>query len=163
MYAVISNADWLENNKHLREPYSPSVPIEVAWRQINYAVVYANAGSTPYSSNQVTDTAYQLVFNMGIFVADCRELNQRASDNKALPHLKVFPRPFTRSGTSCCKTIPALPTAPRTMSPHTQMTGTYNKRRWIPSLTWQQPRPVITPPLPNSRSWWKGSRKSSSP
>ena len=27
---------------------------------------------------------------MGIFVADCRELNQKASDNKTLPDLKVF-------------------------------------------------------------------------
>ena len=52
--------------------------------------MYADAGSTPYSSNQVTDNAYQLVFNMGIFVADCRELNQKASDNKTLPDLKVF-------------------------------------------------------------------------
>ena len=36
------------------------------------------------------DNAYQLVFNTGIFAADCREWNQRASDNKTLPHLKVF-------------------------------------------------------------------------
>ena len=31
MYAVIYNADWLENDKRFRELYSPSVPIEVAW------------------------------------------------------------------------------------------------------------------------------------
>ena len=30
------------------------------------------------------------MFNTGIFAADCREWNQRASDNKTLPHLKVF-------------------------------------------------------------------------
>ena len=37
-YAVISNADWLDNDKRFRKPYSPSVPIEVAWRKIDYAV-----------------------------------------------------------------------------------------------------------------------------
>ena len=46
-YAVISNADWLENNNRFRNPYSPSVLIEVAWRQIHDTVVYDNAGSTP--------------------------------------------------------------------------------------------------------------------
>ena len=32
-YAVISNASCLENNKRFRKPYSPSIPIKVAWRQ----------------------------------------------------------------------------------------------------------------------------------
>ena len=89
-YDVISNADWLKNDKRFREPYSPSVPIEVAWRQIDDAVAYADAGSTPYSSKQVTDNAYQLIFNTGIFAADCREWNQRTADNKTLPDLKIF-------------------------------------------------------------------------
>ena len=47
-YAVISNADWLANDKRFRKPYSPTVPIEVAWRQIDDAVAYADAGSMPY-------------------------------------------------------------------------------------------------------------------
>ena len=52
--------------------------------------MYANAGSTPYSSKQVADSAYQLMFNTGIFAADCKEWYKRASDDKTLPHLKVF-------------------------------------------------------------------------
>ena len=82
MYAVISNADWLDNNKRFREPYSPSVPIEVAWQQIDDAVAYANAGSTPYSSKQVADNAYQLVFNTVIFAADCWEWNLADSEQQ---------------------------------------------------------------------------------
>ena len=70
-YAVISNADWIENDKNFREAYSPTVQIEVTWQQIDDAIAYADAGSTPYSSKQVTDNAYQLVFNTGIFAADC--------------------------------------------------------------------------------------------
>ena len=68
----------------------PSVPIKVAWQQIDYAVAYADAGSTPYSSNQVADNAYQLVFNTVIFTADCWEWNQRTANNKTLPDLKTF-------------------------------------------------------------------------
>ena len=89
-YAVISNADWLENENRFREPHSPSVPIEIAWQQIYDAVAYTDAGSTIYSSKKVKDNSYQLVFNTGIFAADCREWNQRTSDNKTLPHLKIF-------------------------------------------------------------------------
>ena len=89
-YPIISNADWLANNKRFREPYLPTVPIEVAWKKIDDAVMYANAGSTPYSSKQVVDNAYQLVFNTVIFAADCQEWNKRAADDKTLPHLKVF-------------------------------------------------------------------------
>ena len=36
------------------------------------------------------DKAYQLVFNTGIFAADCRERNKKAAEDKTLPHLKVF-------------------------------------------------------------------------
>ena len=38
----------------------------------------------------MTDNAYQLVFNTGIFEADCWEWNQRTADNKTLPYLKTF-------------------------------------------------------------------------
>ena len=79
-YAFISNADWLANNNCFCEPYSPTVPIEVSWRQIDNAVAYANAGSTTYSSKQVVDNTYQLVFNTGIFAADFWEWNNKAAD-----------------------------------------------------------------------------------
>ena len=70
-YNVISNADWITNDKCFHEPYFPTVPIEVAWKRIYDAVTYSDAGSTPYSSKQVADNLYQLVFDTGIFAADC--------------------------------------------------------------------------------------------
>ena len=71
-YAMISNANWLTNDKRFRKAYTPNVPIEVAWRQIDDTVAYADAGSTPYSNKKVVDNAYQLVFNTGIFAAYCQ-------------------------------------------------------------------------------------------
>ena len=130
MYDVISNADWLENDKRFRESYLPAVLIEVAWQQFDDAVAYADASSMPYSSNQVTDNAYQLVFNTGIFAADCWEWNQRTGDNKTLPDLNTFFATAHREWSLLLKTRPALPTSPRTMPPHAQTKGAYNKRRW---------------------------------
>ena len=89
-YALISNANWLANDKRFREAYAPTALIEVSWRQIDDAVAYSDAGSTPYSNKQVVDNAFQLVFNMDIFAAYCQEWNKRAADDKTLPHLKVF-------------------------------------------------------------------------
>ena len=89
-YAVISNTEWLANDNRFRESYALIDPIEVVWRHIDDVVTYANASSTPYSTKQVVNNAYQLVFNMGIFAADCREWNKWSAVYKTLPHLKVF-------------------------------------------------------------------------
>ena len=69
-YSVISNSNWIANNKHFREAYAPTKPIDVVWRQIDDAVAYADASSTPYLSKQVLANAYQIVFNTGISAAD---------------------------------------------------------------------------------------------
>ena len=44
----------------------------------------------PYSSKKVIDNTYQLLFNTGVFTADCREWNKQALCNKMIPHIKVF-------------------------------------------------------------------------
>ena len=72
-YSVITNADWLANNKHFHEAYAPTNPIEVVLRQIYNTVAYTNEGSLPYSNKHVIDNNYQLVFNTGVFAADYRE------------------------------------------------------------------------------------------
>ena len=154
-YAVISNSDWLANDKRFCEAYSPTVPIEVAWRHIDDAVAYADAGSTPYSSKQVVENAYQLVFNTGIFVADCREWNKRAANENMLPHLKVFFAATHREWRLLIRNE-----TPHTTPPHTCTMGISNKRWWTISQTWQQPRRVIAPPLHSSRPRSRGSQQS---
>ena len=128
-YAVISNADWLTNNKRFCEAYAPNNHIKVLWRQIDDVVAYTDAGSTPYSTKQVVNNVYQLVFNTGIFAVDCREWNKRAKDDKMLPHIKFFSPPPTGSGAYQFKMRRVPPTAPRTMPPQTWTTGTSVKRR----------------------------------
>ena len=99
-YDVISKTDWIANDKRFCEAYVPIVPIEVTWRQIDDAAAYANAGSTPYSSKQVVDNAYQLVFNTGIFAADFRNGTSGRRTKKRYPISRCFSRPRTGSGAS---------------------------------------------------------------
>ena len=87
-YFIIYNADCLDNEKLFCEEYAPTNPIQVVWRQIDEAVTYTNAVSTPYLPKKVVDNAYHIVFNLGIFAADCRERNKRAATDNTLPHLK---------------------------------------------------------------------------
>ena len=72
-YGVISNANWLVNDKRFRKACAHTDPIEVIWRQIDDAVAYTNTSSTLYSTKKVVYNSYQLVFNTGIFAADFRE------------------------------------------------------------------------------------------
>ena len=78
------------NDKRFHKAYAPTDPIKVVWRKIDDAVAYANAGYTPYSTKEVVDNAYQVIFNTGIFAADCWEWNKRATVDKMLPNLKLF-------------------------------------------------------------------------
>ena len=89
-YDIISNANWLANDRRFCKSYSPTNPIEVVCRQINDDVAYSNAGSTTYLPKQVVDNAYQIVFNTGIFAADCREWNKRVAAEKTLSHIHFY-------------------------------------------------------------------------
>ena len=116
-YAVISNPYWLANGKSFRKAYTPTEPIKVVWRQIDDAVAYADAGSTPYLTKQVVDNAYQLVFNTDIFTVDCQECNKRSADEKRSPISECFSPPPTGSGVTRFKIRWVTPTVPRTTPP----------------------------------------------
>ena len=66
-YAMITNTDWLTNSKRFRKAYAPTNPIKFVWRKIDNPVAYAKAVFALYSTKQVIDNAYQLIFNTGVF------------------------------------------------------------------------------------------------
>ena len=86
----ITKADWIANDKHFRKAYAPTNTIKVVWWHIENAVTYTDAISTPYSSKQIIDNAYQLVFNTDMFASNCWKWNKRAAGNKTLRYLKIF-------------------------------------------------------------------------
>ena len=72
-YTKISPTDLALNDKATKKPYDPNLPIENLFEQINDTVDYTTAGDTPYITSQILSTAYQLVFNTGVFGLDCKE------------------------------------------------------------------------------------------
>ena len=51
----------------MKKAYDPNLPIENLFEQINDEMGYAAAGNTPYKPLQIVTTAYQLIFNTGVF------------------------------------------------------------------------------------------------
>ena len=58
------------------------------FQQIEDAVVFAAAGQTPYSPEQVLNIAYQLIFRTGIFADDCKTWKRRPAPYKTWAQFK---------------------------------------------------------------------------
>ena len=89
-YAKITPNDLALNDKAMKTPYDPNLPIENLFEQITDAVEYASAGKTPYTPLQMVSTAYQLVFNTGVFSLDCKEWRKRPTVNQQWPDFVTF-------------------------------------------------------------------------
>ena len=79
-----------DNNARLRTPYNASHPIKNLTYQIENAVEYAAAGQTPYTSEQVVIVAYQLVFQTGLFLDDCKIWRRKDPADKTWTVFKIF-------------------------------------------------------------------------
>ena len=89
-YAKISPTDLSLNDQAMKKPYDPNLPIENLFEQINDAVEFAAAGKTPYTTPQIESTAYQLVFNTGVFGLDCKEWRKKALIDKTWANFIIF-------------------------------------------------------------------------
>ena len=89
-YAKISPSDLTLNNKAMKKAYDPNQPIENLFEQINDAVEYAAAGKNPYTDAQIESTAYQLVFNTGVFSLECKEWRKQPANTKTWANFIVF-------------------------------------------------------------------------
>ena len=89
-YAKITPNDLALNDKAMKTAYDPNMPIENLFEQINDAVEYASAGKTPYTPLQIVTTAYQLIFDTGVFSLDCKEWRKKATDDKTWANFIIF-------------------------------------------------------------------------
>jgi hypothetical protein len=76
-YANISASDLLASNAKMKTDINVNQPIELFFDQIEDAVDFAAAGKCPYTPEQVTAVAYQLVFKTGMFPDDCKLWKER--------------------------------------------------------------------------------------
>jgi hypothetical protein len=69
-YARILAANLQDNDVTFKAPYDPNLPIEMLYTQIENGMDYAAAGLSPYSTEQVINNAFQLIYATGMFVED---------------------------------------------------------------------------------------------
>jgi len=89
-YADISSSALQDNDKRLKAPYDPNQPIESIFEQIETAVEFAAAGNSPYTPVQIVNLAYELFFQTGLFLDDCRRWKRRDAAEKTWQSFKIF-------------------------------------------------------------------------
>jgi hypothetical protein len=88
-YGAITAHDLEENDKHFRHEYDPSQPIETLYKQLDDAMLYADAGHQAYTAIQITNNAYNLVARTGLFKRACREWRARDPADKTWSNFKI--------------------------------------------------------------------------
>ena len=78
----------------MNQPYDPSRPIEVLFDQIEDAIDYAAAGKAAFTTQQIVNTAYNLVYDTGVFVDECKVWRKKEQANQTWAE---FQRLFTEA------------------------------------------------------------------
>jgi hypothetical protein len=88
-YVHISAADLQDNDVTFKAPYDPNMPIEMLFNQIKNGMDYAAAGLSPYSTEQVMNNAFQLIYATGMFVDDCKIWKRHGTTYKTWDQFKT--------------------------------------------------------------------------
>ncbi len=88
-YARISASDLQDNDVTFKKPYDPNLPIETLFDQIENCIDFAAARLSPYSTEQVTNNAYQLIFATGMFIDDCKIWKRHDAAYKTWDQFKI--------------------------------------------------------------------------
>jgi hypothetical protein len=86
---MIAPTELTQNYERLNTPYDPNQPIEALFRQIQEARSFAVAGGQLYGNALITNVAYTLVFNTGLFPDACRAWQSRAISGKTWAQFKI--------------------------------------------------------------------------
>ena len=89
VYAKINAADLEANTARMKVPYDVNLPIETFFDQVEDAVEFASAGNAPFTPVQVVNTAYNVIFNTGMFTDDCKIWKRKPAANKTWTQFKV--------------------------------------------------------------------------
>ena len=89
-YANITPAKLIDNNACFKTAYDVNQPTERLFERIEDAVEYADAGHNPYTPLQVVINAFQIFFQTGMFVQDCKYWKRTTPDDKTWANFKTF-------------------------------------------------------------------------
>ena len=101
MYAQILLAGLQHNNSKLRSPYDENHPIENLFDQVKNSVECAAAGETSYTTKQVVTVTYQLVYQTGLFLDNCKIWKRKTTAEHTWTNFKSH---FSSSHQECRKT-----------------------------------------------------------
>ena len=90
-YGNITQYDFEDNDKKLKEKQDANTPIEMLFDKIEDAQNYAASGQ-PYTNSELLTTAYNLVYTvytMGIFFDDCKAWNWLTANQKTMENFKT--------------------------------------------------------------------------
>ena len=90
VYAKISAANLKENTSRIKIPYDVNLPIETFFDQIEVTVEFAGAGNSPFTSVQVVNTAYNVIFSTGIFNDNCKIWKRKPITEKNWTSFKTY-------------------------------------------------------------------------
>ena len=89
-FANISSADLQENDAIFRSPYDVNPPIESLFDRVENCGDYSAAGNTPYILEQVISITFQLVYQTGLFVDNCKVWKRLSTQQKTWTGFKTF-------------------------------------------------------------------------
>ena len=89
-YANITPAKLIENNARLKTAYDVNQPIKRLFEKIEDDVEYVDAGHNHYTPLQVVTNAFQIVFQIGMFVQDCKDWKRTTPGDKTWANFKTF-------------------------------------------------------------------------
>ena len=89
-YANISSIYLQENDAVFRTLYDIYQPIETLFDRVKNCGDYAAAGNNPYSLKKVIGIAFQLVYQTGLFVDDCKSWKRLSKQQKTWIGFKTF-------------------------------------------------------------------------
>jgi hypothetical protein len=72
-YGNIAASNLEAKEQRMKTPFDPNEPIKALYTQLESAIGFADATSTPYSVNQFVTTAYNIAFKTGLFADTCRD------------------------------------------------------------------------------------------
>ena len=93
-YAKITRGDLRDNEARMNQLYDSSRPIEVLFDQIEDAIDYAAAGKAAFTTQQIVNTACNLVYDTGVFVDECKVWRKKEQANQTWAE---FQRLFTEA------------------------------------------------------------------
>jgi hypothetical protein len=86
---MIAPTELTQNYERLNTPYDPNLLIDTLFQQIQDARAFAVAGGQPYGAAMISNVAYTLIFNTGLFLDACRAWQFRAIAGKKLAQFKI--------------------------------------------------------------------------